>query len=139
MRNELIGVKSDEGVYRLAFGQSKPDAPVRILKLPLKAEDRWTVEGKTTGVTFKGTFKVGPEETIKVPAGEFKAFPVSIEDLVAGGVQATSKIYYAKDVGIVSSSSKAARKPRWANSKSILPPANKFVVPAFRRFWPKTA
>jgi len=97
---EFIGVKAD-GVYRLAFGIAKPENPVLFLKLPLKEGDSWTVEGKATGETFKATFKVGAEKTIKVPAGEFKAFPVSTDDLVAAGVKASSTIYYAPNVGVV--------------------------------------
>lgn len=97
---EYINVKS-EGVYRLAYGPARPETPVKFLKLPLKEGDSWTVEGKANGETYKATFRVGAEKTLKVPFGEFKVFPVSTDDLVAAGVKASSTIYYAPNVGVV--------------------------------------
>lgn len=97
---ECISVTSD-GVYRNAFGAAVPDKPVRILKLPLMTGDSWEIDGKALGDTFKGKFTVGKEEEITVPAGKYKAFPVSSEDLDASGLRASTTSWYASGVGLV--------------------------------------
>lgn len=97
---ECVSVTSD-GVYRNAFGAATPDKPVRILKLPLVAGDSWEIDGKALGDTFKGKFKVEKEEDVTVPAGKYKAFPVTSEDLDASGLRATTTSYYASGVGLV--------------------------------------
>ena len=74
---------------------------MRILKLPLKAGESWEIEGKALGDTFTGEFKVGKEEDIEVPAGKYKAFPVTSENLNASGLQASTTSYYADKVGLI--------------------------------------
>src|SRR5262249_18351855 len=46
--HEFISVTSD-GVFRNGFGAAMPDQPVRILKLPLKADESWEIKGKALG------------------------------------------------------------------------------------------
>ncbi len=98
--HEMISVTSD-GVYRNAFSSAVPDKPVRILKLPLKAGDSWTIDGKALGDPFKGKFTVGEERQIEVPAGKYKAFPITSEDLDASGLLASTTSWYARDVGLI--------------------------------------
>jgi hypothetical protein len=97
---ECISV-TNNGVYRNAFGGALPDNPVCILKLPLKAGDSWEIKGTAMGDEFKGKFKVGEEKEIKVPAGTYKAFPVTSEDLSASGLRPIVTSYYASGVGLV--------------------------------------
>jgi hypothetical protein len=97
---ELISVTKD-GVFRYSFSGTIPDKPIQVLKLPLKAGDKWTVDAKALTDTIKGTFTVGPEKDIEVPAGKFKAFPVTSEDLDASGLKASSTCYYAAGKGLI--------------------------------------
>ena len=50
---------------------------------------------------LKGTFKIDKEEKVKVPAGDFDAFPVSSDDLDANGMKVAFKTYFAKNTGMV--------------------------------------
>jgi hypothetical protein len=104
---ELLGVVKDrakegleDGLYRFVFDGVKPDKPILLLKLPPKANDKWTTESKALNETLKGTFKVAEEE-VKVPAGTFKAFTVSTDDLDANGLKISSATSYAADKGMV--------------------------------------
>ncbi len=97
---EDLSVTAD-GVYRYSFGGVTPDHPILVLKLPLKAGATWTVQSKALGDTLKGVYKVGPEEEITVPAGKYKAFPVTTDDLDAAGIKVSEKRYYASGVGLI--------------------------------------
>jgi len=97
---ELISVTKD-GVFRYSFSGTIPDKPIQVLKLPLKNGDSWTVDAKALTDTIKGTFTVGAEKDIEVPAGKFKAFPVTSDDLDASGLRASSTCYYAAGKGLI--------------------------------------
>jgi hypothetical protein len=89
------------GVYRYSFSSATPDKPLLVLKLPLKSGETWTVDSRALGDTLKGTYKVGKEEEVTVPAGKYKAFPVITDDLEAAGLKVYEKRYYAAKVGMI--------------------------------------
>lgn len=97
---ELISVKAD-GVFRYSFRNAVADKPVQILKLPPKAGETWKIDSKALGDSLQGTYKVGKEEDITVPAGTYKAFPVVTDDLDVAGIKVAETRYYAKDVGMI--------------------------------------
>ena len=65
--NEHIAVRSD-GIYRTSFNGIQVDRPVKILPLPAKAGDRWTVEAKVGTDTIKGEMRT-TEETVQILSG----------------------------------------------------------------------
>jgi hypothetical protein len=97
---ELIHETKD-GVFRLAFDGVKPNEPIQIIKFPLKDQATWPLDAKALNDTLKGTFKVGKEKEIEVPAGKYKVYPITIDDLDASGLKASSTSYYAAGVGLV--------------------------------------
>lgn len=97
---ENIQVKKD-GVYRLGFEGNKADPPVKFLALPPKDGDKWEVNSKIGKETLKGTFKMGEEKKVKVPAGEYDTVFTESDDLDANGMKVKFKTYFAKNVGMV--------------------------------------
>ena len=97
---ENIEVKQD-GVYRLGFEGNKADPPVQFLKLPFKDGETWKVDSKIGKETLKGSFKMGKEEKVKVPAGEYDCIYTESDDLDANGMKVSFKTYFAKGVGMV--------------------------------------
>jgi hypothetical protein len=83
---------SAKGVFRVASGGSALAEPVPLLKLPARPGDTWK--------TASGTATVGKEEEIEVPAGKFKAIPVTTERETAGRTVKTTT-WLAPDVGVV--------------------------------------
>src|SRR5438552_1971427 len=71
---EKVQVK-DDGVYRTEVNMMKPDAPIKIIKLPVKKGDSWEIDTKVGNETIKGKFTVREEE-VMVPAGKYKAIVV---------------------------------------------------------------
>ena len=80
----------EDGVYRLALDGKVIEPAVRLLKLPPKPGDFWTVDSKAESKTgterLQGTFKISGEE-VTVPAGKYTAVVVSCEDLDANGAK----------------------------------------------------
>ncbi len=96
--------ENKEGVYRAAFGLATPDKPIQILKLhngKLQAGDSWKIEGNVLGSTFGGEYKVGKPEDMTVPAGTYKAYPVTADNLTAAGLQASVTGYYSPGIGLI--------------------------------------
>jgi hypothetical protein len=77
-----------------------PKPSLLILKLPPKNGDSWKIDSKSDGKVFRGGFKVGEEE-VEVPAGKYKAFRVSGQDLEVNSLKPNITTYYAEGVGIV--------------------------------------
>jgi hypothetical protein len=75
--------------------------PLPFLKLPPEADKSWNVETKVDSQVLKGTFKAGPETSVKVPAGTYKAVTVTGQDLDASGVRFSVTYYFAEKVGLV--------------------------------------
>jgi hypothetical protein len=105
--SELIGV-TDKGVCRFKFEDKDAAPPILFLKLPPKSGETWKVDstvGKTDkapGETLKGTFKLGEEKEVAVPAGKYANVVTSgSEDLDANGQKIGFTYYFAKDVGMV--------------------------------------
>lgn len=97
---EHVAVTKD-GVYRYTFEGKEAAPPVLFLKLPPKKDETWKVESKVVGEAVKGTFKNNGEEEVKVPAGSYKAWVVTSQDLDANGVKMSVTYYFAEKVGMV--------------------------------------
>ncbi len=97
---ENITVKKD-GVYRLSFESNKAEPPVKFLTLPPKDGESWKIDSKIGKETLKGTFKIGEDKKVKVPAGEYETIYTTSDDLDANGMKVTFKTYFAKKVGMV--------------------------------------
>jgi hypothetical protein len=93
--------KDADGVSRVSQNGSEFDPPHQILKAKLADGDEWASEytlGKgTTKYSHKRT--VGKAESVKVPAGDYDAFPVS--SVEAGGNTTDTTLWYADGVGLV--------------------------------------
>jgi hypothetical protein len=96
---ERIQVKED-GVYRTEVKMMKLDAPIKILKLPVKAGDSWEINNESV----KGKFSVRAEE-VKVPDGKYKALVVEGKDFEINGRKMNLSTWYVDKVGIVKISS----------------------------------
>jgi hypothetical protein len=107
MAVEHVAAKED-GLYRYDFEGKKAEPPVKFFALPPKADATWTIDSKVSGETLKGTFKMGEEKGVKVPAGTYDTFKVTSDDLDASGMKIAFTSYYAKDVGMVKQVIKAA-------------------------------
>jgi hypothetical protein len=90
----------DKGVYRHSFNAMKASEPLCILKLPPKKDQTWTFDAKIATETVKGTFKSG-EESVKVPAGMYKATTSFTTACELNGMKAEFKYWFAPDVGVV--------------------------------------
>jgi len=102
---------SDEkGLYMNAMAGEKCDPPRTVLKYPLKAGDTWTQKFKEGDKDAEGKTTVREPETIEVPAGKFKAFPVDTV-IKTGDDTATATTWYAEGVGIVKMIVKSTPEP----------------------------
>jgi hypothetical protein len=96
---ETVVVTAD-GIYRTAINGVKPDAPVRILKLPAKKGEKWDVDTRLQGQAVKGTFTTDEEE-VTVPAGKYKAIKTEAKDFAVGSLKITTACWFAEKVGVV--------------------------------------
>jgi hypothetical protein len=89
-------------VFSLSTPNGKLAEPAPTLKLPAKEGDTWKVEREDLkrGITGKATYTVGKEESVEVPAGKFKAIPVTAESTIGGRV-AKVTTWYAAGMGVV--------------------------------------
>jgi hypothetical protein len=98
---EVVTVKAD-GVYRIKAKEDKLDPPVKVLQLPAKKGDKWTINSKMGTQTIKGELTVvNDKEIVKTPAGEFPTVFVEGKDMDFAGSKTTVKLWFAKDRGIV--------------------------------------
>jgi hypothetical protein len=98
---ETVVVKAD-GVYRVKAKDDKLEPPVKVLQLPAKKGDKWTVNSKMGNQTIKGELTiVNDKEMVKTPAGEFPTVFVEGKDMDFAGSKTTVKLWFAKDRGIV--------------------------------------
>jgi hypothetical protein len=76
--------------------------PEPVFKVGLKAGDTWKVEhaGPRKGLGTS-TFTAGKEEEVEVPAGKFKAIPVTRELPLDGRAGSKTTTWYAPGVGVV--------------------------------------
>jgi hypothetical protein len=104
--SEHLAVTSD-GVYRhtltLTSKKTVPQTlkpPLLVLKLPPKKGENWKIDSQSDGQTFRGGFQVGEQE-IKVPAGTYKTFRVSSQDLEVHSLKPNITMFFAEGVGMV--------------------------------------
>lgn len=90
----------DKGVYRHAMNGEKLETPVQAIKYPAKAGTKWSEKIKIQGQTVDASFEQKDAEKVKVPAGEYTAFPVEMV-IKAMGQTITATNWYADGVGIV--------------------------------------
>jgi len=95
-------VPSAKGVVRIQTGTEiiLPELP--ILQKEMKKDDKWTSTfkvGSARGDEIRADCTVD-EETIRVPAGEYKTIKV-ISTVTEKGMVLKSTVWYAKDVGMV--------------------------------------
>lgn len=74
--------------------------PILVLKLPPRTGDNWKVDSKGDGKTFRGAFQVAEQE-ITVPAGSYKTFRVTSQDLEVNSLKPTITTFFAHGVGMV--------------------------------------
>lgn len=90
----------DKGVYRHAMNGQKLEAPISAIKYPAKAGTKWTENIKIMGQEVEANFEQKEAEKVKVPAGEYTAYPVEMVIKTMGQtINATN--WYADGVGIV--------------------------------------
>lgn len=97
--HEHISVAKD-ALVRFSYEGKEAKPPIKFLELPPKKGASWKVESRIDGQPLKGTFKTD-ELDVKVPAGSYKAFSVSGQDLEANGVKLSLTYYFAERVGLV--------------------------------------
>jgi hypothetical protein len=91
--------QTDKGVFRHRFNGVQSIPPFLLLKYPAKSGIRWSGEFKNGVEMAKYTCHMD-EETVEVPAGEFKAIKV-VADVDTGQLQLRTTYWFAQDVGIV--------------------------------------
>lgn len=74
--------------------------PILVLKLPPKTGDSWKIDSKGDGKTFRGAFQVAEQE-ITVPAGTYKTFRITSQDLEVNSLKPTITTFFAQGVGMV--------------------------------------
>jgi hypothetical protein len=87
---------ADKGLARVTSGGKDLPEPVVMLKLPAKTGETWTRGDSAT----KTTLTTGKEEEVEVPAGKFRAIPVTAE-FDRGGQPTKTTVWYAPEVGMV--------------------------------------
>lgn len=91
---------SEKGVFRPTPTGKEDAEPTPLFKLPAKEGDTWTGEQKGPGGNVKATYIVGKMEEVEVPAGKYKAIPVTSELDVSGNLLKITS-WYAPEVGVV--------------------------------------
>jgi hypothetical protein len=98
----------DGAVFRSRIGKEAFDPPFRLLDLRLKAGAKWeavATVADSTAAGYAGEMAAGEEEEVTVPAGKFKAIPVTWTVTTAGGEPLPKpRVYafwYAQGVGQV--------------------------------------
>jgi hypothetical protein len=118
---EHVGVTAD-AVLRYSFEGKQADPPITVLKLPPRKGASWKVESKVDGHLMKGTFTIGEEENVKVPADTYKkTITVTGKDMEVNGVKLNVTYYFAEKVGMV---------------KQVLEMANQKVIIELEKYEP---
>jgi hypothetical protein len=95
----------DRGVFLLERGGSALDPPVCLLKLPHKPGEEWETVTTFVGREFRFKHKALDPESVRVPAGQFKALPV-VQEMRLTGSEAEllpQTYWYAPGVGCIKS------------------------------------
>ncbi len=105
---EEVQAKAD-GVYRVAAADKKVTPPIKFLLLPPKKGESWEIDAKIGDEKLKGKFKV--DEVAELTVGDKKYENVVVvtgDDLDANGTKISVVTHYAKDVGMIKQTIKAA-------------------------------
>jgi hypothetical protein len=96
---EKVAVLAD-GIYRAYADGMSITPPLRILKLPVKAGESWTVKSGAGGLGVDGTFTAAEVE-VKLPAGTYKAVSASCPEFRIGTRKMALTYWFAPGVGLV--------------------------------------
>ena len=93
---------SETGVYRHRSDGVEIKPPVCLIRYPFKAGASWIatkygLDGKLVEVKASA----GEPTEIEVPAGKFRAYPVTLEAVQKNGMTVVSTYYFADGIGIV--------------------------------------
>jgi hypothetical protein len=97
--HEHVTVTGD-AILRVSHEGKLITPAVPFLKLAPTKDQSWKIESKIDGKTFNGVFKAG-EESVKVPAGNYRTVTVSGQDLNVNGTKLNLTYYFAEKVGMV--------------------------------------
>jgi hypothetical protein len=91
-----------DGVYRVQAGGQNISPALKILKLPVKANDEWTVDSTVLGKKLTGTFKTSIIDSLTVPGKKYtNVVMVKSDDFKVDGQSVPHTYYFAKGIGIV--------------------------------------
>lgn len=113
----------ETAVYEHTRGGTELDAPLVMIKLPLKAGTKWTEQFKYVG-DVTAEYEVNKAEEVKVSAGTFTAYPV-VQSIKTELGKSTVTTWYADGVGMVKQEIKAFGKPDVIELKSFEPVPSK--------------
>jgi hypothetical protein len=102
--------QNEKGVFRARSNGAPLTPPVQLIAFPAKAGTKWKGEFTVNAEKANYAGEIVKEETIKVPAGEFKTIRVHIK-LEQAGQQLDTTYWFAQDVGFVKETVEAAGKP----------------------------
>jgi hypothetical protein len=101
--------QNEKGVFRARLNGAELTPPFQLIPYPAKPGAKWkgafSVPGEKENHTYSG--EILKEETIKVPAGEFKTMRVHIK-LETDGQQLETTYWFAQDIGFVKQSLESA-------------------------------
>jgi hypothetical protein len=120
---EWVYEVSAKGVFRVTTPGGEKGEPEPLLKLPAKEGDTWASEqpGVAEGPSSKATSTVGKEEEVTVPAGKFKAIPVTTEANLNGQIPIKVTSWYAAGAGVVKTVSEMNGSERVTELKEFTP------------------
>jgi hypothetical protein len=95
-----------KGLVRLRTNAIESSPPLLLLKLPVKAGDKWEGEFEADGKKATYTAETR-EETVEVPAGKFKTMRVAIR-LKEGEMVVYTTYWFVRGVGFVQQTVEAA-------------------------------
>jgi hypothetical protein len=110
----------ETAVYEHTRGSIELDAPLVMLKLPLKAGTKWTEKYKYRGDDVTSEYEVKEAGEVKTPAGKYTAYPV-VQTIKTGLGKSTVTNWYADGVGMVKQEIRAFGKPDVVELKAFTP------------------
>lgn len=90
-----------KGVFRHRFNGAELTPPLKLVSNPLKIGEEWKQTISASGEEVKSTCKLNKPVKIKVPAGEFDAYELTVIARMANGVEVESNYWLVPKVGIV--------------------------------------
>jgi hypothetical protein len=90
-----------DGVLRVQAGGQTISPPLKILQLPAKANDKWTVSSNVLGKKLTGTFTASITDLTVLGKKYPGVVMAKSDDFQVDGQNVPHTYYFAKDVGIV--------------------------------------